>query len=293
MKKFEGIITALATPFWKGELDKASFIKLLHFQMEQKVSAFVINGTTAESPCLSEKEVELLFSWAKVETAGQVPLILGAGGNCTKKTLEKIKNWQKFCPDAFLTVVPYYNRPPQRGLVHHFKELADVSEVPLILYNVPIRTSINISIGSLQELSSHSNIVAIKEASADFDFAKQILKKCPSDFLLLSGDDETVLELCELGACGGICVVSHILGSYLRELLNKIKKSEKNIPWLYKEKYNTLLKILYSESNPIGIKMALQLMGIFRSAEMRSPLSILPEQKTQILKEQLKKVELL
>lgn len=294
MKKIDGIITALATPFVQGELDSVSFKKLLQFQVDQGVDGFVINGTTAESPCLLPKEVEQIFEWAKKE-AGEKSLILGVGGNCTQKTMENVKTAEELKADAVLAVVPYYNKPPQRGLVKHFNILADKSALPVILYNVPARTGIGLSLASILELSQHPNIIGIKEASGDLELGKEIAQQ--KDFLLLSGDDDTCFDLCALGAQGVISVISHIIGREMKDLFQKIKKSkEKQIESLlmrYKEKYFDLLNNVYCETNPIGIKMALNLLGVFSSAELRTPLISLEKRETQKLKESLEKLNLL
>ena len=296
MKTLEGIITALASPFKQGKLDKPSFKKLLEFQIKSGVEGFVINGTTAESPCLFENEVETIFHWVK-EAKENCFLLLGVGGNCTQKTLENIKKAEALKADAVLAVVPYYNKPPQRGLVKHFKTLADNSKLPVVLYNVPARTNIRLSFESILELSRHSNIIGIKEASGDLNLGKALLQHTADDFLILSGDDETGLELCALGAKGVISVISHILGKEMKVLFQKIKNGKKQeikeTLIEYKVKYSKLLKNIYCEANPIGIKRALNLMGIFCSAEMRSPLVVLGMEETKKLKQSLKETGIL
>lgn len=293
MKQFTGIITALATPFKDGQFDKVSFVKLVKWQLGQGVSSFVINGTTAESPCLSEKEVEEIFSCVKVEAGDEATLILGVGGNSTLKTIENIKTAKKLKADAVLAVVPYYNKPPQRGLLKHFRQLADHSELPLLLYNVPSRTITSLSIETIKELSEHHQIVGIKEASGDMNFDKDLLKEVNKNFVVLSGDDDSFLELSALGGQGIISVVSHILGEQLKQLFQEVKNGNSQAVQEYKQKYSALLKTLYYESNPIGIKMALKLLSVFDSAELRSPLVALSEDKTNQLRIEMEKVGLL
>ena len=293
MKKFTGIITALATPFKDGQFDKVSFVKLIKWQLGQGISTFVINGTTAESPCLSSKEVEEIFSCVKVEAGNEAQLILGIGGNCTLKTMENIKTAEKLKADAVLAVVPYYNKPPQRGLLKHFKYLADHSDLPLLLYNVPSRTITSLSVETIKELSEHPQIVGIKEASGDMDFDKKLLKEVDKNFVVLSGDDDSFLELSALGGQGIISVVSHILGEQLKQLFQEVKNGNSQAVQEYKQKYSALLKALYCESNPIGIKMALKLLSVFDSAELRSPLVALSEEKTNKLRVEMQKAGLL
>ena len=283
-KELKGIVTALSMPFRAdGEIDQLCFKKLVECQVKEGIDGFVINGTTGENPCLSHKEQEQVFLWAveglRDEGSPSKPfMIANIGTNSTQKTLEIMKKPFLMRAGAFLAVVPYYNKPPQRGLIKHFKTLADKScGPPVILYNVPSRTAQGLSLESLVELSQHPNIIGIKEASGDLNFGKQIIEHTQAEeFSVLSGDDETALELCAMGANGVISVVSHIIGKEMQLLLKTIKtgKAEEKASSLneYKEKYGQLLKALYAETNPIGIKMALKLMGLFETANMRLPL---------------------
>jgi len=295
--KFTGIITALSTPFLNGEIDLNSFKKLVNFQREQGVDGFVLNGTTAESPCLSKKEVETLFYCIKKEIKNEL-LILGVGSNSTKKTLDNIKRANSLNGvDAILAVVPYYNKPPQRGLVSHFNTLADKSSLPVILYNVPARTGTGLSLESILKLSTHPNIIGIKEASGNIKFAQEILENTHKDFILFSGDDDTCFELFSLGAKGVISVVSHILGHKMKTLFKQLmNKNSKEPPHQVLEeykKYQPLLKAIYSETNPIGIKKALALMNVFKSEELRSPLCTLNKNNSVLLEKEMKKIGLL
>ena len=293
MKKIEGIITALSTPFLEGELDKVSFKKLLQSQVLQGIDGFVVNGTTAESPCLFQKEIEQILGWVKEESKNRI-LILGVGGNCTQKVVANTKWAKELKVDAVLAVVPYYNKPPQRGLVYHFRRLADSSELPVILYNVPARTGVGLSRESVVTLSAHPNIIGIKEASGDLELGKKIMEQTESDFIVLSGDDDSCFELCTLGARGVISVISHLLGKEMKTFFRKITQGENESSLKeYKEKYGGLLKNIYCEANPIGIKMALKLLGVFTSAELRSPLVALGEKETKQLQESMRGVGLL
>ncbi len=289
LKKFKGIITALATPFKEGSVDESSFKRLLEFQALQEIDGFVLNGTTGESPTLLPGEVEKLFEWSKLKFPNK-PLILGVGGNSTQKTLENIKLAESLKAGALLIVVPYYNKPPQAGLLKHFKTLAEKSLLPVILYNVPARTGVGLSLESTVELSRHPNIIGIKEASGDLELGKKIIEKADKNFLVLSGDDETGFKLCALGALGIVSVISHILGKEMKSFFQQIKKGKAEEALReYDQKYGELLKSIYSESNPIGIKKALKLIGVFDSAELRSPLVALGEEKTKKLTQDLKR----
>lgn len=187
--EFKGIITALITPFYQGELDKKSFVQLLQDQLLAGVDGFVINGTTGESPTLTPQEVSQLMEITMGEVSGQVPIILGIGHYNTQQALKNLNQAQKFKASACLAVTPYYNKPSQQGLLKHFKKLAHQSPLPILLYHVPSRTQVSLEIPTLVELSSQKQIVGIKEASGDMDFADQLFSQLPSDFRVLSGDD--------------------------------------------------------------------------------------------------------
>ena len=293
-KDLTGIWTALSTPFNRMELDERSFKRLLKFQGQQGVDGFVVNGTTGESPTLLKEEVEKLFEWTS-ECSEEKPIIMGIGGNNTLKTQLSLQWASEQGASAFLAVVPYYNKPPQRGLIKHFQALASAGREPVILYNVPARTGQGLSLESIVQLSQHPNIIGIKEASGDLDFGQQIIEQTnPEEFSVLSGDDDTGLELCAMGAKGIISVVSHIIGREIKLLLKQIKEGgaedQKKALAEYKEKYGLFLKALYAETNPIGVKMALKLRGIFEKAQMRLPLVEMEEKKAQKLQGTLQKL---
>lgn len=268
----KGVITALVTPFKKGELDLKSFSKLIRHQLEQGVQGFVINGTTAESPSLSLTEVRTLFQMAKTEVAGQVPLILGASSNSTARTCEMIQEVCAWGPDALLVVVPYYNKPPQRGLLQHFKRAAQTATVPIIAYDVPGRTVIALEPQTTGELSQDLNICGIKDATGDLEKLESLKKVVRKGFCLLSGDDPTCVEFCARGGEGVISVSSHILGRETREFIERAQSGDKAAVGEYTAKYGEFMKWLYCEANPIGVKMALHWMGILDSPELRLPM---------------------
>ncbi|MGZ3722252.1 MAG: dihydrodipicolinate synthase family protein, partial [Bdellovibrionales bacterium] len=172
--KIAGVITALVTPFKDGAIDKKSFTRLLRRQLDEGVQGFVINGTTAESPTLTREETRELFNIAKSEVAGQVPLIVGTGTNSTAGTIEFSREVCKWQPDALLVVVPYYNRPSQRGLKEHFTQVARNSSVPIYLYDVPSRTIAGLAPETVGELSQVENIAGIKDATGNMDALKNI-----------------------------------------------------------------------------------------------------------------------
>lgn len=291
----KGVTTALITPFNKGKVDWASFEKLLNFQIEQDLDGFVVNGTTAESPTLHLDEVEKLIkvTKSKIESSGRHRnLIVGTGSNSTEKTIELTKKAEAWGADAALVVTPYYNKPPQRGLVKHFRQVAESVKIPVVLYNVPGRTITNMSTATMVELSKVDNIIGIKEATGDMKFGDEVVKALPQDFVVTSGDDGTFLQLAALGGKGVIGVCSHIIGKQMRELLHRLWEGDKSAITDY-DKYKDFISQLYTEANPIPIKMALYLLGVIESPELRSPLVELEASYTESLKVSMQKAGLL
>lgn len=288
--RIQGVLTALVTPFVQGEVDYKSFRKLIRYQLDQGVQGFVINGTTAESPCLTFTEVEELFTLAKVEVAGQVPLIIGTGLNSTVRTIELSRACAGWGADAQLVVVPYYNRPPQRGLIAHFTEVAEQTNLPVILYNVPSRTVASLEMTTLATLSRINNICGIKEASGQMQSLVTMMSTTPPEFIKLSGDDATCIDFCAGGGHGVISVSSHIIGAEMIELMHKAKTPGSDAVTEYQRKYSELLKWLYIEANPIPVKAALYWMGIIESPELRLPLMELDANLSEGFKACLKKL---
>lgn len=262
----KGVVTALATPFKNGELDKKSFTKLVQHQLSQGVDGFVVNGTTGESPTLTLKEVRELYDIARGEAGNKLTITVGTGSNSTVKTCEVTKEVAAWKPDAVLIVVPYYNRPPQRGLVQHFTAVAECSNAPVIAYNVPSRTSAKLEAETIAKISRHKNIVAIKEATGDMELLEEMRRSVDKDFVLLSGDDMTSVDFCARGGHGVISVSSHVIGKEMKEHI--AAKTVRD----YATKYSEFMKHLYIEANPIPLKAALHWMGLFESMEMRLPL---------------------
>lgn len=290
--KFTGIITALVTPFKNHEIDYDSLKKLIKFQLDEGIEGFVVHGTTGESPTVTERERKKIFEFIKSEVGGQVPLIAGTGSNSTDTTIELSKEAEDWGADALLLVVPYYNKPPQRGLYQHFKWIAERVTSPIFLYNVPGRTITGLELETIFDLSKIDNIVGIKEATGDVSFGKKIIDKCDKDFIVLSGDDATCMELSAVGGQGVISVCSHVIARPMKEIHNKIKKGNLAERHNY-NKYLNFIKSLYTEANPIPVKYAMKKMGIISSEEMRLPLVALSETLRPELDARLKELGLL
>lgn len=286
---FHGVITALVTPFQKGEVDYPSFERLLRDQLDQGVDGLVINGTTGESPTLSVAEVEKLFLTAKRIVGQRIPLIVGTGSNNTAKTIEMTQLAGRWGAAAALVVTPYYNKPPQRGLIAHFGAVADASQIPIILYNVPGRTITSLAPETVAELARHRRILGLKDATGDLNLFESIKKVVPKEFTLLSGDDPTCVEFCARGGAGVISVVSHVIGGELKRLIAAARRSGA----AYREEYRAyeeLNRLIYIESNPIPVKAAVYLMKIIASPEMRLPLVALADENMKLLESELKRL---
>jgi 4-hydroxy-tetrahydrodipicolinate synthase len=287
MKNFKTTITALITPFEGNDVDFDSLRRLVKQQLDSGVGGFVINGTTAESPTLEWAEVREIFTFVRQLVGSNLPLIVGSGSNCTKKTIEMSQDAEKLGADALLVVVPYYNKPPQRGMIGHFEAVASAVKIPVILYNVPSRTISALTLESIGKLANHKNIIGIKEASGNIELVKEIKATCGNEFLLLSGDDASYPEFLQAGGHGVISVASHVIPGAFVNLLKNHSESKS-----YK-RYIRLINLLFAEANPIPVKKALQLMGIINSAKLRLPLCELDENLTRDLALELEQMELL
>ena len=222
---FHGVFTALVTPFLNGKIDFTSLEKLIDKQLSSGIDGFVICGTTGENPTLGETEQFEILDFVSKKVENRVPVIFGSGSHCTKKTILLSQKACQYSIKALLVVVPYYNNPPQEGLLAHFKKVADNVEKPILLYNVPSRTGIALEPETIIELSNHPNIVGIKEADPNLNhFLKYKDSVC--NFALLSGDDKTCVEFCLLGGQGVISVCSHLIPSQMANWIKRARNQD-------------------------------------------------------------------
>lgn len=291
--EIRGVISALVTPFDNGEVDYSSLEKLVSYQLDNGIHGFVVNGTTAESPTLKWSEISKIFSVIRAQVGLNFPLILGTGSNSTEKTIEDTKKAYELGADAALVVVPYYNKPPQRGLVEHFKAVARRSDMPVILYNVPGRTITGMTTDTIVELAETKNVLGIKEASGDVKFDKELFSKLKKDFLMLSGDDPTYLDFLNLGGKGIISVMSNLLTKETVRWTNQVLNGELTVAQNDFKKYLKLINLMYCEANPIPVKWMLYKKGIIKSPEMRLPLVTLDSKFYPEITEEMKSLELL
>ena len=275
--EIRGAISALITPFDKGEVDYTSLEKLVNYQLENGIQGFVINGTTAESPTLKWSEISKIFSVIRANVGLNFPLIIGTGSNSTEKTIEDTQKGAELGANAALVVVPYYNKPPQRGLVEHFKAVARKSEIPLILYNVPGRTITSMNIRTIVELAETKNILGVKEASGDLKFDKELFSVLPKNFLMLSGDDPTYLDFLNSGGSGIISVMTNLLTKESVRWTNQVLSGQLSQAQEDFKKYLRLINLMYCEANPIPLKWMLYRKGLIKSPELRLPLMALDQ----------------
>lgn len=283
-----GVYTALVTPFKNGQVDEKSLINLVKQQMKNGVKKFVVNGTTAESPTLAPEESLEILKLVTQVAGPEATIMFGSGSNNTKKTIEFSLKAIAAGAKSLLVVVPYYNKPPQQGLFEHFKKIAEEVSVPMLLYNVPGRTITSLELDTIQRLSKIKNIVGIKEATGNLEFGAQIINSCEKSWSVLSGDDETCLDLQKAGGKGVISVCSHIIPKKMSEWFSNPVEAK----WL-EDFYGAreLIRSLYVTSNPIPVKAALQILGVIEQDEMRLPLCRLTVEQKKQLESTLKKYE--
>ncbi len=276
-KVFRGCGTALITPFRDGEVDYEAFVTLVDRQVEGGVDFLVPLGTTGETPCLTDEEKIKVLHVTKEHAAG-LPIVAGVGTNSLVHTIENIRLLEPHGVDAFLVVVPYYNKPPQEGMYQYYKAVAEATKKPIILYNVPGRTGANMTAETTLRLAQIENIIAIKEASSNRGQILDIIHGRPEGFLVLSGNDDETYPLMKEGADGIISVASNIAPAPVAELAHAMMEGKVEKAAMYHEKLSPLFRNCFVESNPIPAKAALASMGLI-SNECRLPL-VPAQQKT-------------
>lgn len=262
MKNLQGTGVALVTPFDEnGDIDFASLKRLL-VHTARGVDYYVVQGTTGESATLTKEEKRKVLAFVIQNNRKQLPIVYGIGGNSTAAVLEEIQHTDFRSISAILSVSPYYNKPSQEGIVHHFNFVADASPVPVILYNVPGRTSSNLNASTTLRLARHKNIIGIKEASGNLEQCMKIAKEKPGDFMLISGDDLLTLPIYAIGGVGVISVLANAFPVVFRKMKDYAFAGE------YEKAQKELFKLvdinspMYEEGNPVGIKQVLHEMGI-------------------------------
>lgn len=267
------IITAMITPMTaEQKVDYKALEKLVHHLIETGTDSILIAGTTGESPTLTHDEEVEIFKFVKVQVAGKCKLIMGAGSNCTQTAVMATKNAQEAGADAILSVVPYYNKPSQKGLIEHFSTIAESTDLPIILYNIPGRTGILMNPETIGELAhKYKNIFAVKQSLANMDLITETRRECPEDFLIYSGDDSLTLPMISVGAYGVVSVASHIVGNEMKEMIHLYKNGKVKEATSLHLKLYPLFKKIFMAPNPVPVKQCLTKMGLIENY-VRRPL---------------------
>ncbi len=269
---FQGSYVALVTPFRNGIVDEDAFAKLIELQIEGGTDGVIPCGTTGESCTLSHEEHEKLIALTVKLVRGRMKVIAGTGSNNTAEAIRLSQSAEKSGADACLVINPYYNKPTQKGLYEHFKAVSGSIKIPVILYNIPSRTAVNLATSTLSELAKISNIVGVKEASGDLSQMSEVAVACGSKFSILSGDDALTLPLLSIGGHGVISVVANIIPRDVKQMIEAFKTGNTVRAMELHQKMFPLVKAMFVETNPIPVKTALGMMGLL-TPEFRLPLT--------------------
>jgi 4-hydroxy-tetrahydrodipicolinate synthase len=271
--KFKGMGVALITPFKQdNSVDFESLGKLIDYQIKNGADYMVVCGTTAETPTLSSAERQAVIDFAKDRIAGRVPIVLGLGGNNTMAIVESLKNDDFSGIDAILSVVPYYNKPSQEGIYQHYKTISENSKVPVILYNVPGRTGVNMTAETTLRIARECpNVVAIKEASGNINQMNDIIKNKPKDFMVISGDDGITFPLITMGAVGVISVIGNAFPAEFSKMVRLALNGDYESARQIHHEFTELFDLLFVDGNPAGVKCMLSMMGYIEN-KLRLPL---------------------
>ena len=270
---FKGLGVALITPFMEnGAIDFAALAKIVDNLVEGGVNYILVLGTTGETPTLTTDERKALIRFVRERVAGRVALMVGVGGNCTREVVASLKSWDLSGYSAILSVNPYYNKPNQEGLYQHFKAIAEASPLPVMLYNIPGRTGVNMAPETIARLANDFiNIIGVKEASGNLEQMERVKAVTPSDFLLISGDDGLTVEVIRRGGAGVISVLANAYPKESAEFVHLALEGNIAEADAKLRAFDGIISALFEEGNPVGIKTALAVKGIC-SNTMRLPL---------------------
>lgn len=288
MKQFRGLGVAVVTPFNEDcSVDYAGLGKLIEHLIAGGVNYIVVQGTTGEAATLNATEKQAVLDFVVETVSSRIPIVFGHGGNNTQQLIQGLKELNLKGVDALLSASPYYNKPTQEGIYQHYAALANVSKLPIILYNVPGRTSSNMAANTTLRLArDFENIIAVKEASGDLDQMGQLIKNKPEGFLVLSGDDNLVVPQMSIGADGVISVIANALPKRFSHMVNAADSgdflSAKKLHYVFSD----IIPCLFKDGNPAGVKAMLQMLGVLQSDQVRLPLVKIPqESKTNLYRE--------
>ena len=275
MNPFRGAFVAIVTPFIDGKIDEQGLKDLIEMQIAGGTHGIVPCGTTGESATMSHAEHHRVVELTIETVNGRVPVLAGTGSNSTSETIELTQHAKDAGADGALVITPYYNKPSQEGLYQHFKSVADAVDIPIILYNVPSRTSIDMAASTVARCAEIKNIVGIKEATADMNRACDVIRQCPTDFAVMSGDDFTCLSLVLLGGTGVISVTSNVNPKGMSDLITAALDNDVATAREIQYKLFPLMQSMFFDTNPVPAKKTLELMGKIKSGDPRQPLWVM------------------
>ena len=286
MSLFKGSGVAIVTPFNNGEIDFDKLGKLLDWHVEQGTDAIIICGTTGEASTLSDEEHKSAIKYTVEKIDGRIPVIAGTGSNDTAYAIQMSQYAEAVGADGLLLVTPYYNKATQKGLIIHFTMIADAVSLPIILYNVPSRTGMNILPSSIEALAKHPNIQGVKEASGNIAQVAEIARLVPDDFNIYSGNDDMIVPLMSLRGSGVISVVANIAPKDTHDLVQKYLDGDVKGSCDLQLQMKPLIDALFIEVNPIPVKAAMDLMGLM-DGEIRLPLTDMSDENLSVLKKRM------
>jgi 4-hydroxy-tetrahydrodipicolinate synthase len=270
--RFHGVGVAIVTPFNDDlTIDFDGFGRVVQHITDGGVDYIVLQGTTGESPTVTKSEKKQLLQYLKENNPKKLPIVYGIGGNATPEVVETIKDTDFEGVDAILSVCPYYNKPGRRGVIEHFTRIADASPVPVIMYNIPPRTGINMTAETVCTLAEHPNIIGVKEASCIIEQCMEIVRDKPDDFLLISGDDVQGVPIISIGGVGVMSVVANALPAKFTNMIHAALQGDFNFARTELGHFLRIDPLLYEEGNPVGIKKILEILGLI-SSTVRLPL---------------------
>ncbi|RMA97067.1 4-hydroxy-tetrahydrodipicolinate synthase [Hydrogenothermus marinus] len=291
---FTGSLVAIITPFKNGTIDKKSFKSLIDFHIKNGTQGIVVAGTTGESATLTYEEHEELIALAVEYADKRIPIIAGTGANATHEAIALTKFAEKVGADASLQIVPYYNKPTQEGIYQHFKAIAEETNIPLILYNIPSRTGIDMLPETFARLfADFPNVIGLKEATGNVARVSEIISLTNPDVLILSGDDALTIPMMAVGAKGVISVANNLVPKDISLMCEYALNGEFDKALEIHNKYWKLFKAMFVETNPIPVKTAAYMMGLIETDEMRLPLYKMSDKNRKYLEEVLKEYNLI
>ncbi|MEQ6389766.1 4-hydroxy-tetrahydrodipicolinate synthase [Bacillaceae bacterium S4-13-58] len=281
---FGKVLTAMVTPFDnRGNVDFNKTTELINYLLDHGTDGLVVAGTTGESPTLSTEEKLALFQHVVQVVNGRAPVIAGTGSNNTHASIDLTKKAEKAGVDGIMLVTPYYNKPSQEGMFYHFSTIAESTQLPIMLYNIPGRSAVNMDVDTVIRLSQVSNIVAIKEASGDLDAMSSIIENTDDDFSLYSGDDTLTLPILAIGGKGVVSVVSHVIGDSVQEMVQLFEQGRVEEAAALHRKLLPIIKSVFIAPSPSPIKTALQIKGLDVGGVRLPLVPLTAEQRQQLL----------